>query len=280
MRVVSVHTEGAMPMHAFLARMSRWNLYVLAMLLLAACANATSGDATVRPMTDIVEGDIEVVPDATGTTAVLEVTTTVPVACAVVYGQDDGFGSIAVDNDMRGGAHQDHAPRLTGLQPDTEYSYILQGSDTRGALYRSEVMMFRTPPAEAAEVPGVNVAPSATVVDASSVFSDAFAAANAIDGDLGTEWSTAGDGDDAWIEIDLGAPTEINGFAYRSREMTDGSAIVETYTVTVDGDERLGPFEAGAVADATPEGSVLRFDAGTTTGGNTGAVDIEVYATP
>ncbi len=36
---------------------------------------------------------------------------------------------LAVDTDMQGGAHNDHGPLLTGLTPDTEYKYILRGSD-------------------------------------------------------------------------------------------------------------------------------------------------------
>lgn len=251
----------------------------VAVFVLAACGGASSSDVSAQPISQIVDGDFTVTPDPTGTSAVVEVTTTVPVACAVVYGTGDDFGSIAVDDDMQGGAHANHMPRLVGLEPDTEYRYVLQGSDTSGAFYRSDVMTFRTPPA--ASAPGENVAPSATVSDVSSVFSDAFAAANAIDGDLTTEWSTSGDGDDAWIEVDLAATTEIVGFAYRSREMTDGTAIVETYTVTVDGGEPLGPFAAdGTPTEVATEGTSVRIDADTTTGGNTGAVEIDIYAAP
>lgn len=250
---------------------------LLALALLSACTSSEAPDVAVRPIEDILDSDIQINTDPSGTTAVVEVSTSLPVACAVVYGSDDSFGSIAVDDDMRGGAHEEHQPRLTGLQPDTEYSYVLQGSDTAGVLYRSDVMTFRTPPAEAISTPGENVAPSATVGDVSSAFSDDFAAANAIDGDLGTEWSTAGDGDDAWIEIDLGDEADIAGFRYQSREMTDGTAIVETYTVTI-GDQEFGPFPAGQVQEVQAAGRVVRFDAETTTGGNTGAVEIEVYA--
>lgn len=262
-------------------RARMFGLLAAGALVLAACAGNEPTDVTVRPISQVLDGDVTVTPDPSGTTAVVEATTAVPVACAVVYGPDEAFGAIAVDDDMRGGAHADHAPRLTGLEPGTEYQYVLQGSDTAGAFYRSDVMTFRTPPAEQASTPGTNVAPSGTVADVSSEFSDAFAVANAIDGDLGTEWSTAGDGDDAWIEIDLGAATEISGFGYRSREMTDGTAIVETYTVTIDGDEQFGPFDAeSSTTDVATEGRVIRFDAGTTTGGNTGAVEIEIYAAP
>jgi hypothetical protein len=50
--------------------------------------------------------------------------------------------------------------------------------------------------------------------------------------------------------------------------------------VAVDGGELLGPFDAGDEAEVAVTGQRLRIDAVTTTGGNTGAVEIEVYAQP
>ena len=67
----------------------------------------------------------------------------------------------------------------------------------------------------------------------------------------------------------------------RSRVMSDGTAIIETYTVTVDDGEVLGPFPAGQAFSPSPAnvtGQRFRIDAHTTTGGNTGAVEIEIYA--
>jgi F5/8 type C domain len=248
----------------------------LALLAIAGCSSSNDPIQGIEP---ILVGDIEIVTDSSGTSATVAVDTTIPVACAIIYGTDDSFGSIAVDNDMQGGAHQDHAPLLTGLSPDTEYRYILQGSDATGTIYRSNTLTFRTPPA-ADTGRESNIAPTGTVTSASSEFSDSFAADNAIDGDLGTEWSTAGDGDDAWIEIDLGQTVEITGVAFRTRRMTDGTAITDTFTVTMDG-TTLGPFATGTsptLLDEPVTGSVLRFDADQTTGGNTGATEIEIYA--
>jgi hypothetical protein len=256
-------------------------LAVVAMVL-TACTSvpAADGEVAVRPIDEILATDIEVTLDPSGTAATLSVETTVPVACAVVYGPDEDFGAVAVDQDMSAGAHREHGPLLTGLEPDTEYSYVLQGSDTAGRLYRSQVMTFRTPVAQAA-LAGTNVAPDSTILGVSSEFSDGFAAELAIDGDLGTAWASAGDGDDAWIEIDLGAPTEIVAVRLRSRSMTDGTSIIEQYTLSVDGADPLGPFDAGAdlapPAEVAATGQRLRFDAATTTGGNTGAVELEVY---
>ena len=247
---------------------------------LAGCASNGESSDEIENIDLILDDGIEIVVDPSGTAATVDVDTTIPVACSVVYGTDDSFGSIAVDDDMRGGAHQEHGPLLTGLTPDTEYSYRLQGSDADGVIYRSEVMTFRTPVAIETGL-GANIATSGAVSGVSSEFAETFDASMAIDGDLGTEWSTAGDGDDAWIEIDLGIERLISGIAFRTREMSDDTAITETFTVTIDG-ASSGPYPAGSspVALAEPMvGQVLRFDADRTTGGNTGAVEIEIFST-
>ena len=89
----------------------------------------------------------------------------------------------------------------------------------------------------------------ATVVDVSSEFSAGFAAELAVDGDLATEWSTSGDGDDGSITIDLGAARDIAGIEFVTRSMADGTAITSTFTVRVDDGDPLGPFPAAGVAE-------------------------------
>ena len=81
--------------------------------------------------------------------------------------------------------------------------------------------------------------------------------------------------------LDLGAPLEVSGLQFLTRSMTDGTAIAETYTVTVVGAETLGPFPASNPADPqTSEvavtGQEFTFDVETSTGGNTGAVEIRI----
>jgi hypothetical protein len=248
-------------------------------IVVAGCSSSGDAGTAVEPIEPILAGEIEIVPDRSATSATFMVETTIPVACAVIYGIDDSFGSIAVDNDMQGGAHADHGPLLTGLDPDTEYQYVLQGSDAAGTIYRSDTMTFRTPIAIDDGL-GENVASTATIAGVSSAFSDAFAAEFAIDGDAASEWSSAGDGDDAWIEVDLGETREVGAIAFRTREMTDGSAITTNFTVTIDGSV-FGPFPTGSTPselDQPVAGRVLRFDAEQTTGGNTGATEIEIYA--
>ena len=258
-----------------------------ALLVLAGCGGSEpseSGEQEVLAAEQVFAEEPVVVPDASGTTAVLRVTTELDMACAVVFGQAETLGDgIATDADMGGGAHTDHQAVMTGLEPGKQYFYRVQGSGADGNLYRSDLMSFRTPEADGAPGPGENVALDATVVDVSSEFSADFGADAAVDGNLGTEWSSAGDGDDASITLDLGRSVSIVGIAVRSRSMSDGSSVVETFTVTVDGGQTYGPFDAGTagvLAQVELTGRVLRIDADRTSGGNTGAAEIEIYAEP
>jgi len=246
------------------------------MLVLGVAAVATAQD--IRDFEDIAASPVTVTPDASGRFAVLTVDTSIDVACSVVYGTDDGFGLIAVDADMNGGAHADHHPVMGGLEPETDYLYRLQGTAPDGTIYISDTFTFSTP---AAVSLGTNLALDATIVGVSSEWSDAFAAERAFDGDRTTEWSTRGDGNEAWVEIDLGSPQAIGDVIFHTRSMSDGSAITARYTVTVD-DVVHGPFPVdepfGALEDLGVVAQVLRFDVDVSTGGNTGATEIEVYA--
>jgi hypothetical protein len=104
-----------------------------------------------------------------------------------------------------------------------------------------------------------------------------------VDDDFATEWSSAGDGDDASITLDLGSAQEVSAFQFLTRSMTDGTAVTDTYTVTVDASETLGPFPAGNPAEpqtsgVSVTGRVFTFQVETSTGGNTGAVEIRILA--
>lgn len=256
----------------------RWLFAASALtVLMSACGGSSSEE--VFPFEEIAIAGPDVEVDPSGTAAHLTVETSIDAVCAVSYGTSGPQGNIATDREMDPEGHSEHRVVLSGLEPNTEYQYRLQGVGSDGRLYRSEVFTFITP--EATETGrGPNLAEEASVVEASSEFSDAFAATNAIDGDLGTEWSSRGDGDDAFITIDLGTVREVAAVAFRTREMSDGTAITRTFTVTVDGGEPLGPFEAGAEPiDVTFEGREIRFDVAESTGGNTGAVEVEVYGT-
>lgn len=247
--------------------------------VVAACSGDDDG-AAVRSFDEIEDTPIEIVAAGPGT-ATLEVTTTIDVACSVVYGPDTDFGQIAVDDDMQGGSHADHHPLLVGLEPGREYQYRMQGTDAQGHLYQSEIMSFVAPDDPTADIdrPGANLAVDGAVLAVSSEYSDEFAGANAIDGDPSTEWSSAGDGDEAFIEVDLGAPAELAGVGFWTRTMGDGSATTTRYAVFVDGTP-VGEFDAAeelSVARFSANGQVVRVEVVASTGGNTGLRELEIY---
>jgi len=243
--------------------------------------STTLPPAGVGAFADIQATDIAIEPDPAGGGAVLHVGTTIDVACAVAYGPTQDLGSLATDTDMAGGGHSVHQPLMRGLTPGVTYWYRVAAIAPDGSLYRSELMQFTfTGEAiEAVEPPAPNVAVGATVTAVSSEYSDAYAAENAVDGSTSTEWSSAGDGDDAFIVIDLGDFYVVQGVGFRTRSMTDGTSVTTSFTVTVDG-TTYGPFDAGpglSVGLVEFVGRVIRFDVDTSTGGNTGAIEVEVY---
>ena len=245
-------------------------------LVLSACGGSDGG-ADVFAFEDIAIGSAVMTPALSGTTATLTVETNIDAVCAVAFGETEDLGGLATDQDMGGAGHSDHEAVLTGLSPDTEYFYRLQGVAADGRLFQSELMTFRTPAADESAADG-NVAVGAAIVDFSSEFSASFAASLAVDGDPNTEWSSRGDGDDAYVTIDLGRPVAITAVGFETRSMSDGTATTETFTVTIDG-VAFGPFPVG-VAAVQASGQVVRFDVATSTGGNTGASELQVFTAP
>ncbi|MDA1349648.1 MAG: discoidin domain-containing protein [Chloroflexi bacterium] len=264
-----------------------------------------------RPLADIlVSGPTFPDPGPESVTLLLE--TSIPVACAAVYGKTTAYGGLATDIDMAGGGHSDHHPLLTGLEPDTEYHVMLQGVGSDGTLYQSGDYTFRTsaavaksvgsdpvsarpaatPPAASARPQGDNLALSENGARVSAVSSNygggdndsTYGAGMAIDGSPDTEWSSDGDGDGAWIELRLAGETRVKTIGLRTRTM-GSSAQLFAFKVIADGGKSYGPFEvpdaSGVHYYATDfTASRLRFEAVTTSGGNTGAVEIEVYGEP
>jgi hypothetical protein len=207
--------------------------------------------------------------------------------CSVVYGVDEDYGGQSTDLDMGGRAHSSHSAPLRDLQPDTEYHYRLQGTASDGTFYVSDAMTFRTPTASAtSETPGTNLASlaeGARVVEASSSFggSATWQPENAIDGDAATEWSSDGDGDDAFVTIELEEATELSAVGMWTRTMGSSAQIMSFQVVAEDGTV-LGPFELpGSSQMHTFPVSVtarqLTFEVVGSSGGNTGAVEVGAY---
>ncbi|MQC28150.1 MAG: hypothetical protein DWG74_03590 [Chloroflexi bacterium] len=128
-----------------------------------------------------------------------------------------------------------------------------------------------------------SAAAGARVIAVSSVFGDsaAWAAERAIDGDLSTAWSSAGDGDQAFVTVELGDATALTAVGLWTRTMTT-SAQIRRFQVVTDGGDVLGPFD---VPDATAlhvfpvdaRARTLRFEVVESSGGNTGVIELAAY---
>lgn len=268
---------------------------VFAIGSIACAANAPS--STTIPQTnlaDILEGEPQVV-DITSNSARVTAITTVDVACAVAFGTTTDYGRLAVDSDMGGTGHSDHGPQLTGLEPDTQYHLTFGGIGPDGTVYSYKDLTFRTKPADAdpkTKTRGENLALATNggrVTQVSSNYGSptmdsSFGANNAVDGNPSTQWSSQGDGNGAWIEIELADDSHINSLGFWTRTMGTSAQIV-SFRVATDQGETFGPFnlaDASAVHyfDVDLTAKRLRFETVDSSGGNTGAVEIEVYGQP
>ena len=276
-------------------------VFALAGWVLIACQPTTTptplsdvgagGAYDVRPLETVSAGGPPQIVDMTDTDAVLIFESSIPLACSVVYGKTTAYGQIAVDQDMAGGAHTDHHPLLSGLEPDSEYHYRVQGTAADGTLYVGTHGTFRTLPAEEkGEVNLASLEVGAQVVAVSSNFGGAandqpWGANNAMDGDRGTAWSSAGDGNAAFVEIELSTAAQLYAVEVWTRTMSDGTAQIFAFTLTTDAGEVLGPFTLQDAAqpyrfevDVTARS--LRLDVVDSSGGNTGLVEFAAYGTP
>ncbi len=113
---------------------------------------------------------------------------------------------------------------------------------------------------------------------------EAWGGNSAIDGNPGTAWSSDGDGDEAFIEIELAGPARLQAVEIWTRSMAEGSAQIFAFTLTADG-ERLGPF---TLEDADQAyrfevdvlGETLLLDVVDSSGGNTGLIELSAYGRP
>ena len=269
----------------------RWSLSFLLLLFLAACdseAEQSANNPPFKPISDVVDADLTIT-DFNNGTASLAVTSNIPLACSIVYGSSTEFGRIATDLDMAGAAHTEHRPLLTELESNTLYYYRVQGVDAAGNIYLSEVMSFTTPDFALLNANSNNLAlaSNGTVITGySSIFGNGavdsqWGVNHAIDGNPNTQWSSDGDGNDAWIELELAAEAHLERIAFWTRTMGT-SAEIESFQILTDKGEVFGPFN---LSDAAEQAYFevdfiarrLRFEVLSSSGGNTGAIEIEVY---
>jgi hypothetical protein len=255
----------------------------------ASSSAAPAANVRVSPFSRVQAGSFTFEADPSRSDrAIFHVRTTQPMICAVVWGPTEKFGHFNNSLDMDGTGLTRHDVYLPGAQSGVAYKFIVQGTTADGMLYRSPVGSFtitspRAGSEQATSTYGSNLARSARVVAFSSEYSASFAASNAIDDNPNTEWASKGDGDGAFITLDLGAPRSIAAVEFITRSMADGTAITSTYGVTVDATHMLGPFPAGTLVDPRPSpvsvtGRTVRFQVTASSGGNTGAIEVRVLA--
>lgn len=254
---------------------------------LAAGAVACGGE---QATTEVSELRIEAIA---GERAVVRFETSLPTSGEVLFGTsarklDHTARDIAMDP---GELSFTHEIPLEDLKPDTEYSWRARAVDRDNTVVLTDIDSFTTLDEEP-EATGDNVAlgsAGAKVFEVSSNWGggkndSTYGANHAFDGKMASEWASDGDGDDAWIELQFGRVRRITRFAFRSRHMSNGSASMRRIELAFDGDTERGPFD---VPDPTRryvfsveppvEASRVRLKAVETTGGNTGAREIEFY---
>ena len=244
-------------------------------------------------------GEIAVTsPSATNITessVVINFSGYIPIACVVVYGESENFGFIAVDDSMGRSAVKEHRLELVDLKADTLYYYRLQGTAKDGMIYVGEVRTFRTTLNK--DLSTINarqnlasISNGAKIISVSSNigFQDntgRWGANSAIDSDEKTAWSSNGDGNNAFVEIELSNMAQIDTIEFWTRSMSNNTAQIFSFTVTNEIGDTVGPFSLPD-ADKPFQFSVeiiarrLRFDVETSNGGNTGAIEIGAYGNP
>jgi hypothetical protein len=265
-------------------------LLLITTLALASAGCSVSDTATVRTLDDLPGGfEGPDVVDVGPHSARVLFRSGEPIVCNIAYGASRGYGRLTLM--AMTGPLTDHDVQILGLEPETSYHFRITVTDREANVYQSGDYSFTTAVGDDARKPsGRNVASveaGARIVGVSSNWASgdldsSFGGNNAIDGNSASEWSSDGDGDSAWIEIELAQVFDVRAIGFWTRTM-GASAQVLTFTVLADGGERFGPFELPDAAtmyvfDMAARTQKLRFEVDASSGGNTGAVEIEVYA--
>ncbi|MCF6094153.1 discoidin domain-containing protein [Microaerobacter geothermalis] len=230
---------------------------------------------------------------------VVNFTTDQPGFCQVLIGTESGkYQRVAVES-MPEGPHREHYNVIDGLEPNTSYFYRINFSTSDGRISQSKENRFVTSEDiisnienKQVEKPnGINIANiknGGKILGVSSNYGNVsndqqWGANMAIDGNPATEWSSAGDGDDAWINIGFDNEYKVKAFGFWTRTMGSSAEINRFRVLDADGVE-LGVFSLKGAEqiqyfslDKPATTNSLRFEVLDSTGGNTGAVEIEVY---
>jgi hypothetical protein len=265
-------------------------LLPLLVLAMVAVSCGTGEQLGIRPLDDLPGGfDGPHVRNVGPHSASIVFTSQVPIVCNVAYGTDTSYGRLSLM--AMTGPLTDHDVQLLGLEPSTTYHFRVTVTDQKANVYGSDDSTFTTSEGDGNDQPsGRNVAAPAAgakVVGVSSNWADgnldsSFGGNKAIDGDPSTAWSSDGDGDGAWIEIELDQKYDLDAIGFWTRTMGT-TAQISRFTVSTEAGSQLGPFDLPDAAtiyyfNVQVQAKRLRFEVDASSGGNTGAVEIEVYA--
>lgn len=267
-------------------------IIMIAVVILLGAAVFTSRASSIQRL-DRLPGGIGSGPsveEITDSSAVIALKTGAPAFCQVNYGSTLQYGQMR--RMTMSGPMTDHRILLPGLQPDTEYHFRLTAVDVGARVFQSRDLTFKTKPAATGKPTGRNVASlkgGAKVIGVSSNYGgegndSTYGANQAIDGDPSTEWSSNSDGDRAWIEIELSQTSRLIAIGFWTRTMGTTAQIRE-FEIIVDGRTKLGPFTVPNAAGihyfpVDVAAKRLRFAVVKSSGGNTGAIEIEALAAP
>jgi len=262
---------------------------LLAVLSLAACGGEDSPVAVSGETVDFFDLRVE---DVGANRAVVRFSTSQPTSCEAEYGlSENGLDQVALDPTMGVDSLAiEHDVALEDLAPGTTYFYRARVTDGDDQTFRSDIQPFTTLPLAESNLMNVALrAAGTTAIEVSSNFgggdSDSdWGAHRAIDGRMSTAWATNGDGDGAFVTFDLGQERRLVRFGFRSRQMADGTAIVTQVRLVFGDGETIGPFDTPDPAqlyqfDLEPMRAtrIVRLEAVATTGGNTGALEIQFF---
>ncbi len=238
---------------------------------------------------DVIKDGAPVISEISSTEASLDFTSSIALACTIVFGETEDFGRITNDPDMSATATISHRPILSGLNPDTIYYYKVQGVAVNGKIYQGPSLTFTTTKEQKSD--SLNVAASKNggfILSVSSNWGGAkdnqpWGALSALDSSNATAWSSGGDGDKAFLEVGFSKHYDLESIEVWTRTMSDGTAQVFEFWVEDDNGNKFGPFilpdaKKSYKFNLASNTKSLKFLINESSGGNTGLVEFKAFA--
>ncbi|MGA7270402.1 MAG: hypothetical protein WB239_04950, partial [Acidimicrobiia bacterium] len=152
---------------------------LLGTVMLGGCGSGGETATAVRPFSEVQASDFSFEADPTFPgRGIFHVTTTEPMICAIVWGEDETFGNFNNSLAMNGTGIVQHDVYLPGAEAGVTYEFVVQGTTADGTLYRSDVGTFVIPEiatTSTTEDTRTNLALDARVTQVSSEFNSSYA---------------------------------------------------------------------------------------------------------